>query len=50
MWLCRGSNTAGPDGFNFNLIKANWEVMKKDVCDAVRKFEATGKLGIDIVF
>lgn len=45
VWLCGGSKAPGPDGFNFNFIKKNWEVMKTEVCNAVRKFEATGKFG-----
>lgn len=43
VWLCGGSKAPGPDGFNFDFIKANWDVMGKDIRNAIRKFEATGE-------
>ncbi|GJS20287.1 hypothetical protein Tco_0448919, partial [Tanacetum coccineum] len=30
IWSCSGSKAQGPDGFNFNFIKAYWEVIKDD--------------------
>jgi len=42
VWQCEGTKSPGPDGFNFNFIKKNWEVMKKDIVEAVRLFHETG--------
>ncbi|GKA76737.1 ribonuclease H-like domain-containing protein [Tanacetum coccineum] len=39
-----GSKSPGPDGFNFNFIKAYWEVLRFDFYDCVKHFKATGKL------
>nr|GEX72798.1 putative ribonuclease H protein At1g65750 family [Tanacetum cinerariifolium] len=30
VWGCVGSKASGPDGFNFNFIKANWEEFKME--------------------
>lgn len=45
VWLCGGSKAPEADCFNFSFIKANWEIMKVDVCKAILKFEASGKIG-----
>ena len=37
--MCEGSKSPGPDGFNFNFIKHNWEVLKHDVLTAVQAFQ-----------
>jgi len=42
VWHCEGSKSPGPDGFNFNFIKANWETLKEDIMEAVRSFHETG--------
>jgi len=42
VWQCEGTKSPGPDGFNFNFIKKNWEVMKEDIVEAVRLFHDTG--------
>lgn len=45
VWQRSGGKAPGPDGFNFNFIKANWELIKSEVIAAVLKFEATGAFG-----
>ena len=32
VWLCEGSKSLGPNGFNFNFIKSNWEALKREFC------------------
>ena len=44
VWNCEGTKSPGPDGFNFNFIKANWETLKEDVMGAVHSFHETGIL------
>ena len=34
VWHCEGSKSPGPDGFNFNFIKNNWEVLKGEIVAA----------------
>ncbi|GJY65673.1 hypothetical protein Tco_0467911 [Tanacetum coccineum] len=34
----------GPDGFTSNFYKKAWNIMGKDVCEAVKDFFSTGKL------
>ncbi|GJV64780.1 hypothetical protein Tco_1475608 [Tanacetum coccineum] len=36
VWGCAGSKSSGPDGFNFNLIKSYWEVLKQDFVECIR--------------
>lgn len=33
---CEGNKSLGPDGFNFFFIKQNWNILKYDVCQAVK--------------
>ncbi|GJZ76785.1 putative RNA-directed DNA polymerase [Tanacetum coccineum] len=42
--LYGGSKSPGPDGFNFNFIKAYWEVLKFDFFECIKHFETFGKL------
>jgi len=42
VWQCEGSKSPGPDGFNFNFIKYNWDTLKHDVMEAVKAFQETG--------
>jgi len=42
VWLCEGSKSPGPDGFNFNFIKSNWETLKEEIMEAVYAFEESG--------
>ena len=44
VWNCEGTKSPGPDGFNFNFIKAYWETLKEDVMGAVHSFHETGIL------
>jgi len=30
VWMCEGSKSPSPNGFNFNFIKSNGESLKKD--------------------
>lgn len=38
---CEGSKSPGPDGFNFNFIKNNWDILK-DIMDVVLCFQESG--------
>jgi len=42
VWMCEGSKSPGPDGFNFNFIKSNWEALKKDIMEVVYVFQESG--------
>jgi len=42
VWLCEGSKSLGPNGFNFNFIKSNWEILKEDIMEVVYAFEESG--------
>lgn len=44
VWDCEGSKVPGPDGFNFNFIKKNWEVLKDDILNFVKEFERKGRM------
>jgi len=44
VWNFEGTKSPGPDGFNFNFIKANWETLKEDVMGVVHSFHETGIL------
>ncbi|XP_068503978.1 uncharacterized protein [Phaseolus vulgaris] len=35
VWLCDGTKSAGPDGFNMNFIKESWEALKDEVVQAM---------------
>lgn len=37
-----------PDGFNGLFFQKNWDIVKNDVCDVVKSFQISGKLGEDI--
>ncbi|KAK2647648.1 hypothetical protein Ddye_015137 [Dipteronia dyeriana] len=41
---CDGDKVPGPDGLNFNFIKANWEAIKDDIMDFFMKFHNDGSL------
>ncbi|XP_068503691.1 uncharacterized protein [Phaseolus vulgaris] len=38
VWLCDGSKSPRPDGFNMNFIKKSWGVLKEDIVAAVAFF------------
>lgn len=44
VWSCDGNKCPGPDRFNFNFIKANWEVLKKELLDFVLEFQTNACL------
>jgi len=39
---CGSSKCPGPDGFNFAFVKKYWEVIGKDIVQAIRDFQSTG--------
>ena len=44
VWMCEGSKSPSPDGFNFNFIKHNWEALKHDILAAVQSFQVAGNI------
>ncbi|GJS35609.1 transposon TX1 uncharacterized [Tanacetum coccineum] len=44
VWGCAGSKDPGPDGFNFNFIKAYRDILKDDFVKCIKHFEASGKI------
>ncbi|GJU20011.1 cysteine-rich receptor-like protein kinase [Tanacetum coccineum] len=46
VWGCAGKKSSGPDGLNFNFIKAHWDIIKKEFFDCIKYFEATGNFYI----
>lgn len=44
MWSCGGQKSPGPDGFNFNFIKQNWEVLTNDFSSFLNEFHHNGKM------
>ncbi|GKA20908.1 hypothetical protein Tco_0700897 [Tanacetum coccineum] len=44
VWSCAGNKSPGPDGFNFNFIKAHWDTLKSAFFKCIHYFEATGRL------
>jgi len=43
VWMCEGSKSPGPDGFNFNFIKKYWDVLKQDILAAALCFQESGQ-------
>jgi len=41
VWMCEGSKSPSPYGFNFNFIKNSWEVLMHDVVATVHHFQET---------
>lgn len=41
---CDGNKAPGPDGFNLNFIKRNWEVIKVDFMSFMAEFIVMGLL------
>ena len=39
-----GKRAPGPDGFNLDFVKANWEVIKEDYIQFLLDFHGSGKL------
>ena len=44
VWLCDGSKSPGPDGFNMNFIKKSWGVLKDDIVVAAAFFHENGHI------
>ncbi|GKV16331.1 hypothetical protein SLEP1_g26989 [Rubroshorea leprosula] len=44
VWSCDGNKSPGPDGFNFNLIKKVWPIIKEDICASIAEFYESGKM------
>ncbi|KAK3225731.1 hypothetical protein Dsin_005593 [Dipteronia sinensis] len=48
VWLalrdCDGNKAPGPDGFNLNFIKENWDVIKEDFMDFLKEFYSDGAI------
>ena len=42
VWQCEGTKSPGPDGFYFNFLKKNWEVIKDEVVAAMVLFHENG--------
>jgi len=39
---CEGTKSPGPDGFNFNFIKSNWNIIRADIINVIQCFYETG--------
>ena len=39
---CRGSKSPGPDNFNFNFIRTNWDIIGADISETIQCFYETG--------
>jgi len=39
---CGGSKSPGLDGFNFNFIRTNWDIIGADISEAIQCFYETG--------
>ncbi|XP_057811358.1 uncharacterized protein LOC131025575 [Salvia miltiorrhiza] len=44
IWLCDGSKSPGPDGFNLNFWKTSWEIIKDDLIQVMKDFHKNGKI------
>ncbi|MCH80186.1 LINE-1 reverse transcriptase like, partial [Trifolium medium] len=44
IWSSDGNKCPGPDGFNFNFIKACWEIIKGDIMDFLHEFHGSAHL------
>ncbi|GJV23278.1 putative RNA-directed DNA polymerase, eukaryota, reverse transcriptase zinc-binding domain protein [Tanacetum coccineum] len=42
VWGCAGSKASGPDGFNFNFIKAHWDIIKQELWDYIKPISLIG--------
>ncbi|CAJ2628008.1 unnamed protein product [Trifolium pratense] len=38
VWSCDGNKCPGPDGFNFNFLKACWDILKDDIMNFLHEF------------
>ena len=44
VWLCDGSKSPGPDGFNFKFIKESWAYIKDELIKALAFFHVSGTI------
>ncbi|MCI11439.1 LINE-1 reverse transcriptase like, partial [Trifolium medium] len=44
IWSCDGNKCPGPDGFNFNFLKACWDILKGDIMDFLHEFHSSAHL------
>ncbi|PNY11621.1 cysteine-rich receptor-like protein kinase, partial [Trifolium pratense] len=44
IWSCDGNKSPGPDGFNFNFLKACWSILKFDVMEFLNEFHQNAVL------
>lgn len=44
VWSCEGNKSPGPDGFNFNFIKACWETIKEEILGVLHQFHSNRTL------
>ncbi|CAJ2667282.1 unnamed protein product [Trifolium pratense] len=44
IWNSDGNKCPGPDGFNFNFLKACWEIIKYDIVDFMHEFHSNAVL------
>ncbi|PNX79256.1 cysteine-rich receptor-like protein kinase [Trifolium pratense] len=44
IWNSDGNKCPGPDGFNFNFLKACWEIIKYDIMDFMHEFHSNAVL------
>ena len=47
LWLCEGTKSPGPDGFNMNFIKKSWGFIKDEVVEAFTLFHKNGVIPRD---
>ncbi|XP_021288343.1 uncharacterized protein LOC110419572 [Herrania umbratica] len=45
---CDGNKALRPDGYNLNFFKNQWEVVKDDIIDFMKKFYKNGQLGYGV--
>ncbi|KAK2652607.1 hypothetical protein Ddye_012463 [Dipteronia dyeriana] len=45
---CDGNKASGPDGFNLNFIKNNWEIIKDDFINFLHEFSSNGAVVKDL--
>ncbi|MCI08316.1 LINE-1 reverse transcriptase like, partial [Trifolium medium] len=44
IWSCDGNKSPGPDGFNFNFLKACWDIVKNDFLSFFNEFHSNAFL------
>ncbi|XP_045797434.1 uncharacterized protein LOC123891587 [Trifolium pratense] len=44
IWSCDGNKCPSPDGYNFNILKICWEIIKGDIMECLHEFHHTAFL------